>query len=179
MLLVKCALMVANASIVSEVRRLAHREEENASEGIVRLLTCLLGPMGEGGRVVVGLGIGGLCVVSEDDQPAVYAAEETLDDAKTSKSGTADIVVLYIFKDCRSRSHVRVRVKELRPVQDCLAWIGEALVGQAGRRREVMRHALLEPHSSFQVCLIGKPLNTLAERTHIRILKYVDSHDIT
>jgi hypothetical protein len=77
-LLVKCALMVANASIVSEVRRLAHREEENASEGIVRLLTCLQGPMGEGGRVVVGLGIGRLCVVSEDDQPAVYAAEETL-----------------------------------------------------------------------------------------------------
>jgi hypothetical protein len=111
--------------------------------------------------------------------PAREVVSTCLDDAKTSKSGTADIVVLYIFKDCRSRSHVRVRVKELRPVQDCLAWIGEALVGQAGRRREVMRHALLEPHSSFQVCLIGKPLNTLAERTHIRILKYVDSHDIT
>jgi hypothetical protein len=107
-----------------------------------------------------------------------------LDDAETTKSthvdaGTADIVVLHLFEDRCSRSHARVQVKELRPVRDCPAWIGEALVGQAGRRREVMRHALLEPHSSFQVCLIGKPLNTLAERTHIRILKYVDSHDIT
>jgi hypothetical protein len=30
-----------------------------------------------------------------------------------------------------------------------------------------MRDALLEPHPSFWVCLIGKALNTLAEHTHI------------
>ena len=51
-----------------------------------------------------------------------------LDDAETGKSAhidadTAHVVVLHPFKDCRSRSHARVQVKELRPVWDCPAWI--------------------------------------------------------
>jgi hypothetical protein len=77
-LLVKCPLMVANPSIASEVHRLAHREEENTSKGIVRLLMHLQGLVGKGGSVVMGLGVGGLCVVSEDDWPVVYVAKEAL-----------------------------------------------------------------------------------------------------
>jgi hypothetical protein len=37
----------------------------------------LQGLVGEGGSVVIGLDVGGLCVVS-DDRSAVYAAEEAL-----------------------------------------------------------------------------------------------------
>jgi hypothetical protein len=51
--LVECTLTVANASISSEVRRLARTEKEEASGGTVRLVARLRGPMGEGGRVVV------------------------------------------------------------------------------------------------------------------------------
>jgi hypothetical protein len=51
--LVECALTVANASIASEVRRLARMEEEGASGGTVKLLARLRGPIGEGGSVVV------------------------------------------------------------------------------------------------------------------------------
>jgi hypothetical protein len=61
--------------------------------------------------------------------PAREMVRTCLDDAKTSKSahvdaGTADIVVLHILKDCHSRLHVQIQVKELRSVQDCPAWIG-------------------------------------------------------
>jgi hypothetical protein len=51
--LVECALTVANASIASEVRRLARMEEEGASGGTIKLLARLRGPIGEGGSVVV------------------------------------------------------------------------------------------------------------------------------
>ena len=49
-----------------------------------------------------------------------------LDDTETGKSAhidadTAHVVVLHPFEDCRSRSHARVQVKELRPVRDCPA----------------------------------------------------------
>lgn len=82
--LVECAFTVANASIASEVRRLLARmvEAEDASGGTVRLLARLRRPIGEGGSVVgLAAAVGGLlvlCVVGEEDRPAVYAAEETL-----------------------------------------------------------------------------------------------------
>jgi hypothetical protein len=50
--LVECVLTVANASIASEVRRLARMDEEDTSGGTVRLLARLRGPIGEGGSVV-------------------------------------------------------------------------------------------------------------------------------
>jgi hypothetical protein len=78
--LVECALTVANASIASEVRRLARMEEEGASGGTVKLLARLRGPIGEGGSVV-SLRLG-LCVVGLEDRPAVYAPKESLPDGR-------------------------------------------------------------------------------------------------
>lgn len=43
-----------------------------------------------------------------------------------------------------------------------------------------MRHTLLDNIRAtflFHVWLVGKPLDTLAECVHVRILKYVDGHD--
>ena len=43
-----------------------------------------------------------------------------------------------------------------------------------------MRRTLLDNIRTaflFHVCLIRKPLDTLAESVHVRILKYVDRHD--